>query len=121
MAVAALKWSVGRILFHISRLIKQLSSTRSVILESFTPDGRLPSLRGAMRRSNLSLGVGKSWIASLRSQWRGTPWPVGWVERSETHHMSVRVIDGFRCALPILHARGRRLRPHQRVAVLGQE
>jgi hypothetical protein len=30
---------------------------------------------------------------------------VGWVERSETHHASRVMIDGFRFALPILHAR----------------
>jgi hypothetical protein len=27
---------------------------------------------------------------------------VGWVERSETHHLPASTIDGFRCALPIL-------------------
>ena len=36
---------------------------------------------------------------------RGEP-AVGWVERSDTHHLEAGEVDGFRFALPILHPSG---------------
>ncbi|MCL2830165.1 MAG: DNA internalization-related competence protein ComEC/Rec2 [Betaproteobacteria bacterium] len=51
------------------------------------------------RPVNRACCASKTWILRLRV---GCLRHVGWVERSETHHFSLRNSDGFRYALPIL-------------------
>src|SRR5205085_2861228 len=49
-------------------------------------------------------GQARGRSAELRGVQKGVGQTVGWVERSETHHLSAQIIDGFRCALPILRS-----------------